>query len=43
MATLVLSLLFMVVVVGSLAGWAIREDRRRAAKSDVRLDEEVLP
>jgi hypothetical protein len=43
MATLLGSLLFMVLVVGSLVGWALREDRRRrAAGSDARLDEGVL-
>jgi hypothetical protein len=30
MATLVLSLVFMIVVVGTLAGWAARTDRRGA-------------
>ncbi len=43
MTTLLLSLLFMVVVIGSLSGWALREDhRRRAAEREARLDEGVL-
>jgi len=29
MATFLLSLLIMIAVVGTLAGWAIREERRR--------------
>jgi hypothetical protein len=31
MATLVFSLVFMVLVVGTLGGWAVREQRRRSA------------
>jgi hypothetical protein len=30
MATFALSVLIMIVVVGTLAGWAIREERRRS-------------
>jgi hypothetical protein len=32
MATFVLSVIGMVVVVGGLAGWAFREERRRRAQ-----------
>jgi hypothetical protein len=32
MATFVLSVVLMVVVVGGLAGWAFREERRRRAQ-----------
>jgi hypothetical protein len=31
MGELVFALVFMVVVVGTLAGWAVRADRRRTA------------
>ena len=32
MGTLILSLVFMVLVVGTLGGWAVREQRRRVAE-----------
>ena len=31
MGTLIFSLVFMVLVIGTLGGWAVREQRRRAA------------
>jgi hypothetical protein len=32
MATLIMSVVVMVVVIGGLAGWAFREERRRRAQ-----------
>ena len=34
MATLAFSLVFMVLVVGTLGGWVVREQRRRAANAE---------
>ncbi len=42
MATLVLSLLLMVLVVGTLGGWAVREQRRRAADG-IHAEERRIP
>jgi hypothetical protein len=43
MATLVFSLVFMVLVVGTLGGWAVREQRRRAADGVQVADERRIP
>ncbi len=40
MSTLVFSLVLMVVVVGTLAGWAVREDRRRKRLEEAQVSEE---
>lgn len=43
MATLLVSLALMVLVVGTLAGWAVREDRRRARAFAESSDERWIP
>ena len=40
MVTLVVSVIVMFVVVGSLGGWAVREERRRA-QAEARTEEGV--
>jgi hypothetical protein len=43
MATLVFSLVFMVLVIGTLGGWAVREQRRRAPDGAQIADERRIP
>jgi len=43
LATLVLSLVFMVLVVGTLGRWAVREQRRRAADGAQIAEERRIP
>jgi hypothetical protein len=43
MATLVFSLVFMVLVVGALGGWAVREQRRRSADGAEVANERRIP
>jgi hypothetical protein len=43
MATLVVSLVFMVLVVGTLGGWAVREQRRRAPDGGQVAEERRIP
>ena len=43
MGTLILSLVFMVLVVGTLGGWAVREQRRRAADGAQVAEERRIP
>jgi heme/copper-type cytochrome/quinol oxidase subunit 2 len=43
MATLVFSLVFMVLVVGTLGGWAVREQRRRTPDGPKFAEERRIP
>ena len=43
MATLVFSLVFMVLVFGTLGGWAVREQRRRVADGEQIVKERRIP
>lgn len=43
MATLVFSLVLMVLVVGTLGGWAVREQRRRAPDGAQVAEERRIP
>jgi hypothetical protein len=43
MATLIFSLVFMVLVIGTLGGWAVREQRRRAPDGAQIADERRIP
>ncbi|CAN5309865.1 hypothetical protein BH18ACT14_BH18ACT14_07810 [soil metagenome] len=43
MATLIFSLVFMVLVVGTLAGWAVREQRRRTPDGPQTAEERRIP
>jgi hypothetical protein len=42
-ATLVFSLVFMVLVVGTLGGWTVREQRRRSADGAQVAEERRIP
>jgi hypothetical protein len=43
MATLIFSLVFMVLVIGTLGGWAVREQRRRTPDGAQIADERRIP
>jgi hypothetical protein len=43
MVTLVFSLVFMVLVVGTLGGWAVREQRRRTPDGPTCAEERRIP
>ena len=43
MATLLFSLVFMVLVFGTLGGWVVREQRRRAADAEQIAKERRIP
>ncbi|HLM33028.1 MAG TPA: hypothetical protein VK285_03085 [Gaiellaceae bacterium] len=43
MATLLFSVVFMVIVFGTLGGWAVREQRRRADDGEEIAEERRIP
>ena len=43
MATLIFSLVFMVLVIGTLGGWAVSEQRRRTSDGAQIADERRIP